>query len=109
MNFIIFSVLVNIFYAQNPNNTYYSNNQGLPDQQFMESMKMYPYKLDALLKARILSGIESHREYQKFQVQNLEKSMLEDYNKLVPAFAGENESIINLDVDLFWMDTMRPT
>ena len=50
MNFIIFLVLVNIFHAQNPNNTYYSKNQGLPDQQFMESMKMYPDMLDALLK-----------------------------------------------------------
>ena len=109
MNFIIFSVLVDIYYAQNPNNSYYSKNQGLPDQQFLESMKIYPDKLDALLKARIWSGIESHREYQKFQDENLEKSVLEDYNKLVPAFSGENESIINLDVDLFWMDTMRPT
>ena len=57
MNFIVLIVLVNIFDAQNPNNTYYSNNQGLPDQQFIESMKIYPDKLDALLKARISAVI----------------------------------------------------
>ena len=61
MKFLIFLVLVNIFYAQNPNNTYYSNNQGLPDQQFIESMKIYPDKLDALLKARISAEISYHR------------------------------------------------
>ena len=61
MKFIIFLVSVNIFYAQSPNNTYYSKNQGFPDQQFMESMKIYPDKLDALLKARILVAILSHR------------------------------------------------
>ena len=60
MNFIIFILLVNIFYAQNPNNTYYSKNQGLPDQQYIESMKIYPDKLDTLLKARILAAILSH-------------------------------------------------
>ena len=61
MKFLIFLVLVNIFYAQNPNNTYYSNSQGLPDQQFIESMKIYPDKLDALLKARISAAILYHR------------------------------------------------
>ena len=61
MNFIFLVSLADDCHARNPNNTYYSNNQGLPDQKFMESMYIYPDRLDALLKARISAEILYHR------------------------------------------------
>ena len=87
--------------------TDYENYQRWLSQQFNESLKLYPERLDVLLKTGvrfILMGLRVCREHR----WNPEKTMLADYNKLVPAFVGENESIINLDVDLFWLDTMRP-
>ena len=65
MKFLIFLVLVNIFYAQNPNNTYYSENQGLPDQQFMESMKIYLQKFREVscVKTSMSEGLKFELRY----------------------------------------------
>ena len=37
------------------------------------------------------------------------KSIFLDYDKLIPAFIGEDKSDIFLDLDLFWLDFMSPS
>ena len=52
MNFVIFIIVVDHFYAENINITDIKNYQRSPNQQFIESLKIYPKKLDALHEAR---------------------------------------------------------
>ena len=52
MNFVIFIIVVNHFYAESINITDINNYQRSSNQQFIESLKIYPERLDALYEAR---------------------------------------------------------
>ena len=52
MNFVIFIIVVDHFYAENINITDTKNYQRSANQQFIESLKIYPERLDALHEAR---------------------------------------------------------
>ena len=51
MNFVIFIIVVDHFYAENINITDTKNYQRSANQQFIESLKIYPERLDALHEA----------------------------------------------------------
>ena len=42
-----------------------------------------------------------------FRVQ--QKAIFADYNKNIPGLIGEDQSEVNLDLDLFWLDSMNPS
>ena len=92
---------------------------------FVSSSKLYPDKLDLLLEPGLknfkqaVSGIPIRcdtntvwmipEQHINFRVQL--KTIFTDrrYKKHIPGFIGEDQSEVNLDLDLLWIDSMNPS
>ena len=72
---------VDILDELSPTEIYYHN----LNLEFTESANIYPKKMKTLLD-RIFG----------------------DYDKLIPGFVNDSQSEVDLNLDLFWLDTMSP-